>query len=91
MPAKRLVAQYPDDTIVVVPIPLSVALAIGCRPNATVRLHIVDGDIRVVSDTIQTGNPTIPRPAPNATNMWESCQSWWKERGATKGMPRQTL
>jgi hypothetical protein len=78
-----MVSRRPDDTFIVVPIPLSVARAIGCRPGATVRLHIEGDEIRVVPDTIRTEAFVIQMPTPNTTDLWMSCQSWWKKRGAT--------
>ena len=70
-----------ESNIFLVPVPLSVARAIGCRPDATVRLHLVGNEIRVVPDTIRTEVPITKVPTPNATNMWESCHSWWRGRG----------
>lgn len=83
MPAKRLAARHPDDaTIIVVPIPLAVAHAIGCRPNAVVCLHIVDGEIRVAPDTAA---PFDQKSSQNAASMWESYHRWWNERGSNSG------
>jgi hypothetical protein len=85
MPAKRLTARYPDDTIIVVPIPLVVAHANGCRPNAVICLQSVDDEIRVMPDTIRTEALISARHTPNATNMWETCGQWWKARGSNAG------
>ncbi len=82
MPAKRLTARYPDDTIIVVPIPLAVAHAIGCRPNAVVCLRIVDGEIRVIPETAA---PVHQKSSQNTVSMWESCHLWWHERGSNSG------
>lgn len=87
MPAKILAARYPDDTIIVVPIPLAVAHAIGCRPNVVVSLRIRDGEISVVPDPIRIDPPNTHRPTQNATDLWVNCQSWWKKnRGAASGI-----
>lgn len=74
--------QPDDDTVIVVPIPLSVAQAIGCPPNAVVSLRIRDGEISVVPVPIRIDAPNAHRSTPNATDLWVSCQSWWKNRGA---------
>lgn len=77
--------QPDDDTVIVVQIPLSVAQAIGCRPNAVVSLRIRDGEISVVPNQLRIDASDSQRPRPTATDLWVSCQSWWKERGGTKG------
>ena len=80
MAAKRL-AAYIDHGVVVVPIPLAVARAIGCRPNTVVHLHRVDGELRVLTHT--AGTPDAQKSTPNASPMWESCRNWWRKCGSS--------
>ena len=76
-----MVPLHPEaGTFIVVPIPLSVARQIGCRHSATIRLHIVDGVIKVVPDTIRTDAPITQKPKTNTIDLWVTAQSWWKER-----------
>lgn len=69
-----------DNGIVVVPLPPSVIEMLGCRPGTTIRLHRVDGRIKALPNAMPTADA---KPTPNASPMWESCRTWWRNRGSS--------
>lgn len=75
-------AKIIDHGVVVVPLPPSVIEMFGCRPGTSIRLHRVDGVLRVVPDTI---TPADKKQTANADSVWESCSRWWRERGSNAG------
>jgi hypothetical protein len=77
--AANLDGKIVDHGVVVVPLPPAVIEKFGCRPGTSIRLHRVDGVLRVVPDAI---TPADKSQTPNAVALWESCSRWWRERGS---------
>ena len=71
-----------DHGIVVVPLPPSVVEMLGCRPNTTIRLLRVDGQLKALPNTVSTGER---KSAANASTLWKTCGQWWKARGSNAG------
>lgn len=67
-----------DHGVVVVPLPPSVIEMFGCRPGTAIRLHRIDGQLKVLPSVILTEHA---KSTPNTSPMWESCRNWWKARG----------
>lgn len=78
MASNRLLEDF-DRGVVDIPLPPSVIEMFGCRPGTTIRLHRVDGQLKVLPNTIPTEDP---KSEPTASPMWESCHNWWKKCGS---------
>lgn len=76
-----------DHGVVVVPLPPSVIEMFGCRPGTTIRLHRVDGVLRVVPDAIVHADK---KQTLGTVALWESCGRWWRERGSNAGSTVRT-
>jgi hypothetical protein len=78
-------SRYPNDTNIVVPRPLAVAHANGCRPNAVLCPRHADDEVKVMPEKIRTEALDSTRHTPNATKMCETYGQWWKARGSNAG------
>jgi hypothetical protein len=79
MASNRLLENF-DRGVVDVPLPHSVIEMFGCRPGTTIRLHRVDGQLKVLPKTIPTEDT---KSKPQTSQMWETCHNWWKKCGSS--------